>query len=422
MSTETTKATVSTISSSGFDVERIRRDFPILGLRIGDNPLVYLDNAATTQKPQVLIDALNKFYSEQNANIHRGVYFLSEKATDAYEKSRIRISDFINASDAREIIFLRGTTEAINLVAQSFGRRFFQKDDEVIISILEHHANIVPWQIICELTGAKLKVIPMDDRGELNLDAYEKMLNDRTRMVAITHISNAIGTVNPVKEMIEKAHQWDVPVLIDGAQSVPHLPIDVSRLDCDFFVFSGHKIFGPTGVGVLYGKEKWLREMPPYQGGGEMIRTVTMEKTTFKDIPDKFEAGTPDISGVIGLSVAIDYFESLGIEAIQAHENDLLKYGTEALEQVSGLKIMGNAPDKSNVLSFVLTDVHPHDIGTFLDSEGIAVRAGHHCAQPLMNRLGVSATARASLCFYNTREEIDKLTTNLIKIKKFFNG
>jgi len=422
MSTETTKASVSTISSSGFDVERIRRDFPILDLRIGDHPLVYLDNAATTQKPKVLIDSLSKFYSEQNANIHRGVYFLSEKATDAYEKSRARIANFINASDAREIIFLRGTTEAINLVAQSFGRRFFQKDDEVIISILEHHANIVPWQIICELTGSKLKVIPMDDRGELDLDAYEKMLNDRTRMVAITHISNAIGTVNPVKVMIEKAHQWDVPVLVDGAQSVPHFPIDVSTLDCDFFVFSGHKVFGPTGVGVLYGKEKWLREMPPYQGGGEMIRTVTMGKSTFKDIPDKFEAGTPDISGVIGLSVAIDYFESLDIEAIQAHESDLLKYGTEALEQVSGLKIMGNAPDKSNVLSFVLTDVHPHDIGTFLDSEGIAVRAGHHCAQPLMKRLGVSATARASLCFYNTREEIDKLTTNLLKIQKFFNG
>ncbi len=420
MSTETTKASVSTIQNSGFDVERIRRDFPILDLRIGDHPLVYLDNAATTQKPRVLIDSLNKFYAEQNANIHRGVYFLSEKATDAYEKSRVRIANFINAAAAREIIFLRGTTEAINLVAQSFGRRFFQKDDEVIISILEHHANIVPWQIICELTGAKLKVIPMDDRGVLNLDAYEKMLSDCTRMVAITHISNAIGTVNPVKEMIEKAHQWDVPVLIDGAQSVPHFPIDVSALDCDFFVFSGHKLFGPTGVGVLYGKEKWLREMPPYQGGGEMIRTVTMEKTTFKDIPDKFEAGTPDISGVIGLSVAIDYFESLGIEAIQAHENDLLNYGTEALEQVSGLNIMGNAPDKSNVLSFVLADIHPHDIGTFLDSEGIAVRAGHHCAQPLMKRLGVSATARASLCLYNTREEIDKLTANLLKIKKFF--
>ena len=420
MSTETTKASVSTIQNSGFDVERIRRDFPILDLRIGDHPLVYLDNAATTQKPRVLIDSLNKFYAEQNANIHRGVYFLSEKATDAYEKSRVRIANFINAAAAREIIFLRGTTEAINLVAQSFGRRFFQKDDEVIISILEHHANIVPWQIICELTGAKLKVIPMDDRGVLNLDAYEKMLSDCTRMVAITHISNAIGTVNPVKEMIEKAHQWDVPVLIDGAQSVPHFPIDVSALDCDFFVFSGHKLFGPTGVGVLYGKEKWLREMPPYQGGGEMIRTVTMEKTTFKDIPDKFEAGTPDISGVIGLSVAIDYFESLGIEAIQAHENDLLNYGTEALEQVSGLNIMGNAPDKSNVLSFVLADIHPHDIGTFLDSEGIAVRAGHHCAQPLMKRLGVSATARASLCLYNTREEINKLTANLLKIKKFF--
>ncbi len=281
MPAEIKKTSFSTKPFSGFDIERIRGDFPILNLRIGDHPLVYLDNAATTQKPKVLIEYLNKFYSEQNANIHRGVYFLSEKATDAFERSRIRIANFINASDDREIVFLRGTTEAINLVAQSFGRRFIKKDDEVIISILEHHANIVPWQIICELMGAKLKIIPMDDRGVLDLEAYEKMLNDRTRIVAITHISNAIGTVNPVKEMIEKAHQWDIPVLIDGAQSIPHFPINVSTMDCDFFVFSGHKIFGPTGVGVLYGKEKWLREMPPYQGGGEMINTVTMEKKYF---------------------------------------------------------------------------------------------------------------------------------------------
>ena len=421
MPAEIKKTSFSTKPFSGFDIERIRGDFPILNLRIGDHPLVYLDNAATTQKPKVLIEYLNKFYSEQNANIHRGVYFLSEKATDAFESSRIRIANFINAPDDREIVFLRGTTEAINLVAQSFGRRFIKKDDEVIISILEHHANIVPWQIICELMGAKLKIIPMDDRGVLDLEAYEKMLNDRTRIVAITHISNAIGTVNPVKEMIEKAHQWDIPVLIDGAQSIPHFPINVSTMDCDFFVFSGHKIFGPTGVGVLYGKEKWLREMPPYQGGGEMINTVTMEKSTFKDIPYKFEAGTPDISGVIGLSVAIDYFEGLDIEAIQVHEIDLLNYGTEVLEQVSGLKIIGNAPEKSNVLSFVLADIHPHDIGTFLDSDGSSVRTGHHCAQPLMKRLSVSATARASLSFYYTREEIDKLKDSLLKIKKFFN-
>lgn len=421
MSAETVKTSVPNMQRSDFDVERVRRDFPILDLQIGDHPLVYLDNAATTQKPQVLIDSLSKFYKEQNANIHRGVYFLSEQATDAYEKSRVRIANFINAPDVREIIFLRGTTEAINLVAQSFGGQFFQKDDEVIISILEHHANIVPWQIICELTGAKLKVIPIDDRGVLDLDVYDKMLNERTRMVAVSHVSNAIGTVNPVKTIIEKAHHWNIPVLVDGAQSVQHFPIDVSELDCDFFVFSGHKVFGPTGVGVLYGKEKWLSKMPPYHGGGEMIRTVTMEKSTFKDIPEKFEAGTPDISGVIGLSVAIDYFESLDIEAIQAYESDLLKYITDALEKISGLKIIGTAPNKSNVLSFVLTDIHPHDIGTFLDSDGIAVRAGNHCAQPLMKRLGVPATARASLCLYNTKEEIDKLVSSLHKIKRFFN-
>ncbi len=420
MSTDIANRSESTHRSNDFNVEEIRRDFPILSLPIGDHPLVYLDNASTSQKPRVVIDTISRFYAEQNANIHRGVHYLSEQATDAYEKSRVIIADFIKAPDTREIIYVRGATEAINLIAQSYSQRFIQRDDEIIISILEHHANIVPWQIICEQTGAKLRVIPMDDHGELDMDAYADLLNKKTRMVAVTHISNAIGTVNPVKDIIDKAHQFDVPVLIDGAQSVPHYPIDVSALDCDFFVFSGHKLFGPTGIGILYGKEKWLHEMPPYQGGGDMIQSVTMEKTTYKDIPEKFEAGTPNISGVIGLGAAINYFEGLDRDKVEGHERELLKYATDTLSQVSGLKIIGNAPEKSNVLSFVLNDIHPHDIGTFLDSEGIAIRAGHHCAQPLMKRLGVSSTARASFSFYNTREEIDKLAKSVQKIIKFF--
>ncbi len=402
------------------DVERVRRDFPILQQRIRDRPLVYLDNAATTQKPLTVIYALQRYYTAENANIHRGVHFLSQQGTFAYERSRARLRQFINAGDNREVIFVRGTTEAINLVAQSWGRRFLRPGDEIVLSHLEHHANIVPWQMIAAEREARIRVAPIDDQGGFRFDEYEKLLNERTRMVAVTHASNALGTVLPVKEITAAAHRWGARVLIDGAQSVPHLAVDVRDLDCDFYAFSGHKVFGPTGVGVLYGKEAVLEEMPPYQTGGEMIRSVSFDKTTFNELPHKFEAGTPHIAGGIAMEAAVDYVNALGRARIEAYEAQLLAYGTEVLSQVPGLRLLGTAASKVGVLSFTLDAAHPHDIGTILDTEGIAIRTGHHCAQPVMQRFGVPATARASLAFYNTREELDALASALRKVNEVF--
>ncbi len=405
---------------TSLDVSAIRKDFPILAQQVHGKPLVYLDSAATSQKPKCVIEALTHFYLMDNANIHRGVHELSERSTLAYEAARGKVQRFLNAANAREIIFVRGATEGINLVAQTYGRTHVSAGDEIIISALEHHSNIVPWQMLCEEKGAVLRVIPINDRGEIELDAFEKLLNPRTRLVAVSHVSNALGTINPVREIINTAHNWNVPVLIDGAQAVPHMKVDVRNLDCDFYVFSGHKVFGPTGIGVLYGKEKLLEGMPPWQGGGDMIRSVTFEKTTYNDLPYKFEAGTPDIAGVIGLGAAIDYLDQIGMDAVAAHEHDLLQYGTKALESISGLRLIGTAREKAGVLSFVIDGVHPHDAGTILDREGIAVRTGHHCAQPVMDRFGVSATTRASLAFYNTREDIDALVAGIHKVKEVF--
>ena len=405
---------------TSLDVSAIRKDFPILAQQVHGKPLVYLDNAATSQKPKCVIDALTHFYLMDNANIHRGVHELSERSTLAYEAARGKVQRFLNAANTREIIFVRGATEGINLVAQTYGRTHVSTGDEIVISALEHHSNIVPWQMLCEEKGAVLRVIPINDRGEVELDQFEKLLNRRTRLVAVSHVSNALGTINPVREIINTAHGWNVPVLIDGAQAVPHMKVDVRNLDCDFYVFSGHKVFGPTGIGVLYGKEKLLEGMPPWQGGGDMIRSVTFEKTTYNDLPYKFEAGTPDIAGVIGLGAAIDYLDQIGMDAVAAHEHDLLRYGTKALESISGLRLIGTAREKAGVLSFVIDGVHPHDAGTILDREGIAVRTGHHCAQPVMDRFGVSATTRASLAFYNTREDIDALVAGIHKVKEVF--
>lgn len=403
-----------------FEVERIRRDFPILQSRIRDKPLVYLDNAATTQKPLTVIYALQRYYTAENANIHRGVHFLSQQATFAYERSRARIRQFINAADNGEIVFVRGTTEGINLVAQTYGRQYLKPGDEIILSHLEHHANIVPWQLICQEKGARLRVVPVDDRGEFLFDEYEKLLSERTRLVAVAHASNALGTILPVAEIAALAHRWGAKVLVDGAQAVAHLPVDVRRLDCDFYAFSGHKLFGPTGVGVLYGRREILESLPPYQGGGEMIRSVTFEKTTFNDLPHKFEAGTPHIAGGIALEAAVDYVNAIGRQRIAAYEADLLAYGTQVLSEVPGLRLIGTAREKIGILSFTLEAAHPHDIGTILDSEGIAIRTGHHCAQPAMQRFGVSATARASLAFYNTRQELDALAAALRKVIEVF--
>jgi len=411
------KAARSTVT---LDVARIRQDFPILHRAVHGKPLVYLDNAATTQKPQVVIDTLNRYYTEMNANIHRGVHFLSERATQAYETARSTVRRFLNAADDREIIFVRGTTEAINLVSQSYGRTFLHAGDEIIISTMEHHSNIVPWQLLCEQTGAVLRVITINNDGELHLDVYEELLNERTKLVAIAHVSNALGTVNPVKHIIDLAHQRNVPVLVDGAQAVPHLRVDVRALDCDFYAFSAHKLFGPTGIGVLYGKAELLERMPPYQGGGDMISLVTFEKTHYNTLPYKFEAGTPHIAGGVGLGAAIDYVSRIGLDAIAAYERDLLVYATAALNRIEGLEIIGTAQDKAGVLSFTLKGVHPHDIGTILDREGIAIRAGHHCAMPVMQRFGVPATARAALAFYNTREEIDALVAAIHTARKVF--
>ncbi len=403
-----------------FDVQKIRDDFPALKQKVYGKPLVYLDNAATTQKPQAVIDALVRFYTEDCANIHRGVHLLSERATRDYEASRTRIKHFIHAADEKEIIFVRGATEAINLVAQSFARPRLQAGDEILISALEHHSNIVPWQMICQEKGAQLRVIPMNHHGELLLAEYEALLNPRTRMVAVAHVSNALGTVNPVHRIIEIAHQRHIPVLVDGAQAIPHTRVDVAQLDCDFYAFSGHKMYGPTGVGVLYGKAALLEDMPPYQGGGDMISSVTFEKTIYNRLPYKFEAGTPNIAAGIAIGTAIDYLQEIGMERIAAYEHELLHYATEAFSRLPGVRLIGTAREKASVLSFVVDGVHPHDVGTILDQEGIAIRTGHHCAQPVMEFFNMPATARASLSFYNTREEIDALVAGVRKVTEVF--
>jgi len=407
-------------TSSGFDVEEVRRDFPILGEKVRGKPLVYLDSAATTQKPRVVIERLDRYYRTENANIHRGIHFLSERATQVYEEARATVARFLGAADAREIVFVRGTTEAINLVAQSYGRKFIGEGDEIIVSAMEHHSNIVPWQILREQVGAGLRVIPMNDRGELLVDEYERLFSDRTKLVAVTHFSNALGTINPVKEVIRIAHGRGVPVLVDGAQAAPHLRVDVRELDCDFYAFSGHKLYGPTGVGVLYGKAGLLDAMPPYQGGGDMISSVTFEKTLYNVLPYKFEAGTPNIAGAIGLGAAIDYLSKVRLDLVAAHERELLAYATEAVSAIKGVRIIGTAREKAAVLSFVLDGVHAHDVGTILDQDGIAIRAGHHCAMPVMERFGVPATARASLALYNTREEVDALVGAIEEVKRMF--
>jgi cysteine desulfurase / selenocysteine lyase len=403
-----------------FDVEKVRRDFPILQCKVNGKPLVYLDNAATSQKPQIVIDALVNYYETENANIHRGVHYLSQRATEDYEKARHAIQSYLNASAAHEIIFVRGATEGINLVAQTYGRRHVGPGDEVLITAMEHHSNIVPWQILCEEKGAKLRVAPIDDEGALVVDAFEKLLTPRTQIVAIAHVSNALGTIVPVRRIVEMAHAQNIPVLIDGAQAVQHIPVDVQALDCDFYVFSGHKIYGPTGIGALYGKSALLDAMPPYQGGGDMISSVTFEKTLYNKLPHKFEAGTPNISGAIGLGRALEYVNSIGVEEIAAHEADVLKYATETLSEIPDLRLIGTAKEKASVLSFVLDCIHPHDIGTILDQEGIAIRTGHHCAQPVMLRFNIPATARASLALYNTREEIDALRRGIEKVREVF--
>ena len=402
------------------NVEAVRADFPVLSRRVHGKPLVYLDNAATAQKPNRVIETVDHYYRQYNANVHRGVHTLSAEATDAYETSRKKIRDFINAGSEKEIIFVRGATEAINLVAQTWGRSTLKAGDEIIISAMEHHSNIVPWQILCEQTGALLRVVPINDRGELIMEEYQAMLNERTRLVSIVHISNALGSIVPVKTVIDMAHRQGALVLVDGAQAVPHTACDVQKLNCDFYTFSSHKLFGPTGVGVLYGKQQLLEAMPPYQGGGDMIKMVTFERTLYNDLPYKFEAGTPNIAGVIGLGAAIDYVSAIGMDAIAAYEHDLLTYGTAALQEVKGLTLVGTAPEKAGILSFVMEGIHPHDIGTILDHEGVAIRTGHHCAMPVMDFFKVPATARASLAFYNTREEIDVLVRGLANTRKIF--
>ena len=413
-------STLTSVIAAGFDVEKIREDFPVLKQTIHGKPLVYLDSAATAQKPTAVVDAIRQFHEVDCANIHRGVHELSQRSTAAYEETRVKARHFLNSKTTNELIFVRGTTEGINLVASSWGRKNVKEGDEIIISAMEHHSNIVPWQMLCEEKGAKLRVIPMNDRGELILEEYEKLLNPRTRMVAVAHVSNALGTINPVKQIIEMAHQAGAVVLIDGAQSTPHIPVDVQALDADFYTLSGHKVVGPTGIGILYGKAALLNAMPPYQGGGDMIKVVTFEKTTYADLPYKFEAGTPNIAGGIGLGAAFDYVNKIGLDKIAAYEHELLLYGTEALSRIPGLRIIGTAREKAAVLSFVMEGIHPHDIGTVLDRQGIAVRTGHHCAQPVMDWFHVPATTRASLAFYNTMAEIDALVAGLGKVKEIF--
>ncbi len=403
-----------------YDVTRIRRDFPALDQMIHGKPLVYFDNAATTQKPRAVIDALTHYYSFDNSNVHRGVHTLSMRATEAYEAARKKVASFINAADPTEIVFVRGTTEGINLVASSFARCCIGAGDEVLITAMEHHSNIVPWQILCNEKGAKLRVAPIDRSGELLLDEFEKLITPKTRIVAVVHVSNSLGTINPVEDIVEIAHAKQIPVLIDGAQAAPHAAVDVRALGCDFFVFSGHKMYGPTGIGVVYGKRELLEKMPPYQGGGDMIASVTFDKTTYNTLPYKFEAGTPHVAGVVGLGAAIDYIERIGLAAITAHERDLVEYATRELSSVSGIHLIGTARRKASVVSFVLDGVHPHDVGTILDREGIAIRTGHHCTQPVMDFFGLPATSRASFGLYNTREEIDALVAAIDKVKEVF--
>ncbi|MBI1874779.1 MAG: cysteine desulfurase [Acidobacteria bacterium] len=418
--TSTAQVAGDTERASAFDVDRIRRDFPILAQTVHGKRLAYLDNAATAQKPQSVLDVMERYYREDNANIHRGVHLLSERATAAYEAARAKVQHFINARHSREIIFTRSSTESINLVAQTFGRQRIGHGDEVVISAMEHHSNIVPWQMICEEKGARLRVVPITDAGELRLGEYERLLGPRTKLVAITHMSNALGTVTPARQIVEIAHQRGAPVLFDGSQAAYHMTIDVQALDCDFYAITGHKLYGPTGIGVLYGKSEHLESMPPYQGGGDMISAVTFEKTTYNTPPYKFEAGTPNICGVIGLGAAVDYITAVGLDEVAAHERELLRYGTDALHEVRGLRIIGTSPHKASILSFVMKDIHPHDIGTILDQEGVAIRTGHHCAMPVMERFGIPATARASLAMYNTREDIDALVSALRRVEEVF--
>ena len=407
-------------ATPALDVERLRKDFPILAQRVRGKPLVYLDNAATSQKPRTVIDAVSRFYAAENANIHRGVHFLSERATAAYDRVRERVARFINAASPAEIVFTRGTTEGINLVAQSWARPRLKPGDEILITVLEHHSNIVPWQLVAAQTGATVRAVPMTDAGELDLVAFDRLLTDRTRHLAVTHLSNALGTINPVRWMVSRAREREILTLIDGAQSAPHLPVDVQALECDFFAFSGHKVFGPTGVGVLYGRAALLESMPPWHGGGDMIETVTLERSTYAPPPARFEAGTPMIAQVMGLGAALEYVESVGRPAIGTWEEELLGYATERLRELEGIRLVGTAREKASILSFVVEGVHPHDVGAVLDDEGIAIRAGHHCAQPVMQRLGIPATARASFAFYNTREDVDALIRGLGRVRSVF--
>lgn len=402
------------------NITKIREDFPILGRTVYGRPLVYLDNAATTQKPRCVVDAITEEYYSVNANVHRGVHFLSQQATELHEAARETVRRFINARSTNEIVFTRGTTESINLLASSFGEACMTEGDEIIVSTMEHHSNIVPWQLLRERRGIVIRVIPMSDDGRLLLDEYERLFNERTRLVCVAHVSNVLGTVNPVRQMIATAHAHGVPVLIDGAQSVPHMAVDVQALDADFYAFSGHKVYGPTGVGVLYGKEKWLDRLPPYQGGGEMIQHVSFERTTFNELPYKFEAGTPDYIGTHALATALDYVSALGMKDIEAYEHELTRYATERLQAIEGMRIFGTTPDKGSVISFLVGDIHHFDLGTLLDRLGIAVRTGHHCAQPLMERLGIEGTVRASFSFYNTREEVDALVAGIERVRKMF--
>ena len=403
-----------------FDVERVRAEFPILAQEVNGRPLVYLDNGATSQKPRPVIDAVRRYYESDNANVHRGLHALSERATNAYEGARDTVSAFLNAADRREIIFVRGATEGLNLVAQAWARPRLEPGDEIVVTTMEHHSNIVPWQLVCRQTGARLRVAPIHDSGELDMEAFADLVNERTRVVAVAHVSNALGTVNPVREIVETAHAAGAVAVLDGAQAAPHGPVDVRALGCDFYVLSSHKCYGPTGMGVLYGRAELLEAAEPYQGGGDMIRTVSFEESTWNDLPYKFEAGTPNIAGAIGLGAAVEFVTGLGLDAIAAHEHDVLEYATEALDAMDGIRIIGTAREKAGIVSFVVEGVHPHDIGTIVDRHGVAIRAGHHCAMPLMRRYGVPATSRASLALYNTRADIDALIAGLRKVKEIF--